>query len=234
MYLYLTTTNNREFTGKSSLTLFCAESSEKKLCWFHELKSVVKVKIAQNNSQVSEGGITVKPSQDSVHELINWNSESVCRFCYLYPVSNCIQMICEFLTAIFSIRWDGKYFNESNFYLKLSSNSRKLSRQKFNNELACVFTAPCASKNADWNQQELTDGGILANRNSANHPYCFLSSQKEVHLLAFLHVICGRTVSKTDYRYKGRGHDRRLGRMGVCCSSYYVHYCRYFSEKITQ
>ena len=31
-------------------------------CW--------EVKIAQNNSQVSEGGITVKPGQDSIHELI--------------------------------------------------------------------------------------------------------------------------------------------------------------------
>ena len=56
----------------------CAESSEKKLGWstiFHELKSVVKAKIAQNNSQVSEGGmtgITVKPGQDSIHELIIW------------------------------------------------------------------------------------------------------------------------------------------------------------------
>ena len=29
-YLYLTATNNQEFTGKSSLTSFCAESSEKK------------------------------------------------------------------------------------------------------------------------------------------------------------------------------------------------------------
>ena len=74
-YLYLTATNNKEFTGKSSLTSFCAESSEKKLGWctiFHELKSVVKAKIAQNNSQVSEGGITVKPGQDSIHELIIW------------------------------------------------------------------------------------------------------------------------------------------------------------------
>ena len=57
------------------MTSFCAESSEKKLGWstiFHELKSVVKAKIAQNNSQVSEGGITVKPGQDSIHELIIW------------------------------------------------------------------------------------------------------------------------------------------------------------------
>ena len=71
-YLYLTATN-KEFTGKSSLTSFCAESSEKKLGWstiFHELKSVVKAKIAKNDSQVSEGGINVKPGQDSNHELI--------------------------------------------------------------------------------------------------------------------------------------------------------------------
>ena len=64
----LTATNNKEFTGKSSLTSFCAESRQKKLglsTIFHELKGVVKAKIAQNNLQVSEGGITVKPGQDS-------------------------------------------------------------------------------------------------------------------------------------------------------------------------
>ena len=37
---------------------------------FYELKGVVKAKIAQNNLQVSEGRITVKPGQDSIHELI--------------------------------------------------------------------------------------------------------------------------------------------------------------------
>ena len=61
LYLYLKATNNTKFTGKSSLILFCAESSEKNfLDWctiFHELKSVVKAKIAQNNSQVSEGNL---------------------------------------------------------------------------------------------------------------------------------------------------------------------------------
>ena len=36
----------------------------------YELKGVVKAKIAQNNSQVSEGGITVNQGQDSIHELI--------------------------------------------------------------------------------------------------------------------------------------------------------------------
>ena len=91
------------------------------------------------------------------------------------------------------MRW--KIFQWMKLLFRHSSNSRKLSRQKFHNELACVFTAHDASKNADWNQQQLTDGGILANRNSANHPYCFLSNQKKVQILAFLHVIRQRNVS---------------------------------------
>ena len=87
-------------------------------------------------------------------------------------------------------------FQWMKFLFRHSINSRRLSRQKFHNELACVFTAHLyASKNADWNQQQLTDGGVLANQNSANHPYCFLSNQKKVQILAFLHVICERNVS---------------------------------------
>ena len=63
------------------------------------------------------------------------------------------------------------------------------------------------------------DGGFLAIRNSADHPYCFLSNQKQVQILPFLHVISEKIVScqpghanlpKTDYTDKGRGHDRRL------------------------
>ena len=57
------------------MTSFRAESSEKKLGWctiIHELNSVVKGKIALINYQVSEGAITVKPGQDSIHEFIIW------------------------------------------------------------------------------------------------------------------------------------------------------------------
>ena len=86
------------------------------------------------------------------------------------------------------MRW--KILQWMKFIFRHSSNSRKLSGRKFHNELPCVFTAHYASKNADWNQQQLTDGGILANRNSANHLYCFLFNQKKVQILAFLHVIC--------------------------------------------
>ena len=55
---------------------------------FQELKSVAKAKIAQNNLQVAEGGITAKPGQlDSIH-VDYLKSESVCHFCNLYPESN--------------------------------------------------------------------------------------------------------------------------------------------------
>ena len=83
----ITATNNKEFTGNSSLTSFCAESSEKKLGWstiFHKPESVVKAKIAQNNSQVSEGGITVKPAW--IDYLKN---DPVCRLCNSYLA--CVQ-----------------------------------------------------------------------------------------------------------------------------------------------
>ena len=46
---------------------------KKKLGWsiiFHKLKSALKAKIAQTDSQVSEGETTVKPGRDSIHELI--------------------------------------------------------------------------------------------------------------------------------------------------------------------
>ena len=85
-----------------------------------------------------------------------------------------------------------KIFQWMKFLFRHSSNSKKLSRQKFDNELACLYTQ---AKMQTENQQQLTDGGILANRNSANHPYCFLSNRKKVQLLAFLHVICKRNVS---------------------------------------
>ena len=146
------------------------------------------------------------------------------------------------------MKW--KIFQCLKFLFRHSSNSRKLSRQKFHNELAYLFTAYYGSKNADWNHQQLTDGGILANRNSANHPaeiswrtrvciHCVLrkqkrglkstttngwrrfgqSEQRKSSVLFPIHqLFCIWSVKemyhallpKTDYRDKGRGHDRRL------------------------
>ena len=147
---------------------------------FHELKSVVKAKIAQIHSQVSEGGITVKLGQESIPELIIWkvNQFFASITCSQYQIAFkwSVNFWLQFLVydEMENISLDEISIQT---FLKLA---RKLSRQKFHNELACVFTAHYASKNADWNQQQLTDGGVLANRNSANHPYCFLSNQKKV------------------------------------------------------
>ena len=136
-------------------------------------------------SQVSEGGVTVKPGQDSssIHELIIWKVNS-----FVASVT------CSRYQMVF--KWSVNFLLQFLVYDEMENLSMdEMSRQKFHNELACVFTAYYASKNADWNQQQLTDGVILANRNSANHLHCFLSNQKKVQILAFLHVICERNVS---------------------------------------
>ena len=92
----------------------------KKIGWstvLHELKCAVKAKIAQNNSQLSEGGITVKPGQDSIHELIIWkvNPFVASVTCSRYQIA--FKWSVNFWLQLFSIRWDGKYFNGWNFYL---------------------------------------------------------------------------------------------------------------------
>ena len=125
------------------MTLFCTTKAvEKKLGWstiFHELKGVVKAKIAQTNSQVSEGGITVKPGQDPIHELIilKVNPFVASVTCSRYQIA---------------FKWSANFWqqclvnDEMESISMYSSNSRKLSWQKFHNELACVLTAHYASK----------------------------------------------------------------------------------------
>ena len=96
--------------GKVCWLHFVLKVVKKFLGWYtilHELKGVVKAKIAQNNSQVSDGGITVQ-TRSRFHSRIDYSkSESVCHFCNLYLVTNCIQMIGEFLMASFkhTMRW---------------------------------------------------------------------------------------------------------------------------------
>ena len=58
-------------------------------------------------------------------------------------------MIGEVLTATVSVYDEMVIFQWMKLLFRHSSNSRKLSGQKFHNELACVFTAYYASKNAD-------------------------------------------------------------------------------------
>ena len=68
---------------------------------FHELKSVVKTKIAQSNfAGFLRRNYSQTRSRFQFHSWIDYlKREPVCRFCNLLPVSNCIQMIGEVLTA---------------------------------------------------------------------------------------------------------------------------------------
>ena len=50
-YLYLTATNNEEFTGKSSLTSFCAESSENKIGLKHHISRTKKCRGSEDRSE---------------------------------------------------------------------------------------------------------------------------------------------------------------------------------------
>ena len=81
------------------------------------MKSVVKAKIAQNDPQVSEGGI--KTGQDSNHKLIIWkvNLFVTSVTCSRYQIA--FKWSVNFWLQLLSIRWDGKYFNGWNFYLDI-------------------------------------------------------------------------------------------------------------------
>ena len=108
------------------------------------------MKIAQNISQVSEGGITVKPGQESIHELIIWkvNPFDASVTCSRYQLA--FKWSVNFWLQLFSIQRDGKYFNGWNFYLDILQ--RKLSQQKFHNELVCVLIhcSLCKQTNGWW------------------------------------------------------------------------------------
>ena len=155
----------------------------------------MKAKIPRNNSQVSEGGITVKPGKDSTHEFIIWkvNPFVPSVTCTWYQIA--FQGSVNFWLQLFSIQWDENYFSGWNCYLQHSSNLRKLSWLKFHNELMCLFTTPCPSENADWNQQQLMDGCILTSRNRANYPYCFLIQSETSPDFGFLACDLWRIVS---------------------------------------
>ena len=81
--------------------------------------SITEAKIAQNDSQVSEGGINVKPGQDSSHELIIWkvNPFVTCLTCSRYQIA--FKWSVNFWLQLLSIWWDGKYFNGWNVYLDI-------------------------------------------------------------------------------------------------------------------
>ena len=102
----------------------------------------------------------------------------------------------NFWLQLFRIRWDGKYFSGWNFYQEILQIQENWAGRNFIANLHVYSLFITQAKNTVWNQQQLTDGGILANRKSGSNPYCFLSNQRKVQILASLHEICERIVSQ--------------------------------------
>ena len=156
----------------------------------------MKAKIAQNNSQVSVGGITVKLGQDFIHEWIIWKVNPIvayvtcsrCQIVFKWSVNFWLQVL---------VYDEWKIFQWMKFLFGLFSNSRKLSRQKFHNELACVFSAhlhkqECRLKSTTTNRWRHF-GQLDQRKSSVLFPIQWF--RKKVQILAFLHVICKRNVS---------------------------------------
>ena len=103
-------------------------------------------------------------------------------------------------------------------WFRHSSNSRELSWQKFHNELAYVFTAHDARKNADWNQQQLTaeqrKSQIVRIDSYQVIGSCSYPIRKKSRFWLFcmwsVRGLYHALLPKIDYRDKWRGHDRRL------------------------
>ena len=109
------------------------------------------------------------------------------------------------------MRW--KIFQWMKFLFRHSSNSRKLSQQKFHDELACVFTAHFARKNTHWNQQQLTAAFWPIGTVQIIHIVAYPIRKKSRFWLFCMWSVKGlyhTLLLKTDHKDKGRGHDCRL------------------------
>ena len=124
-------------------------------------------------------------------------------------------MIGEFLTAIFSIRWDGKYFNGWNFYLNIFSNwQENWAGRNFitNSRVYSLLITQAKMQTEIKNNQRMEafwpigPAQIISivsypiRKKSRFWHFCMWSVKEMYHAL----------LPNTDYRDKGRGHDRRL------------------------
>ena len=180
----------------------------------NKLKSVVEAKNAQNNSEISEGGITVKPGQDSIHELIigkvNPFVSSVT--CSRY------QIVLKWLV---NFDWNFLVYNEmENISMDEIFSWTFLKFKKTESaEVSwwtrmCIHCSLCKQK---YTLKSTTTNGwrhfwpigtaqiiyIVSypiRKKSRFWPFCMWSVKGLYHAL----------LLKTDYTDKGRGHDRRL------------------------
>ena len=125
----------------------------------------MKAKIAQNNSQVSEGRIAVKPGQDSIHELIIWKVS-------LFVASvTCSRYLIAF-------KWLVNF--QMKFLLRHSSNSRKLYgvplRTKLSNRTHTMkFNIKTSNRiNIHWNYKYIYRTAFI--QFEITHTYIYMKS----------------------------------------------------------
>ena len=170
----------------------------------------MKAKIAQNNSQVCEGGITVKPGQDSIHELIIWkiNPFVASVTCSRYQIA--FKWSVNFWLQLLSIRWDGKYFSGWNFCLDLLQIQENWASRNFITNLR-VYSIHCSIIRKLKCRLKSTTNGWWHFGQSEQRKSSLLSpiqSEKSPDSGFFACDMLNR--QKTDNRDKGRGHDCRL------------------------
>ena len=126
-YLYLTATNNKEFTGNSSLTSFCAKSREEKNKAEAPYFTNQKVSWKRRSLRIISRFLKEElPSNQ--HELIIWkmNLFVTSVTCSRYEIA--FKWSVNFWLQLLSIRWNGKYFNGWNFYLEILQIQRKFKK----------------------------------------------------------------------------------------------------------
>ena len=119
------------------------------------------------------------------------------------------------------MRW--KIFQWMKFLFRHSSNSRKLSRQKFHNELAYVFTAALRKKKCRL-KSTTTNGWRHFGQSKRRKSFVLFPIQSEKSPDSGFFT-CDPTnkciMPSSRERHKGligRGHDLRLLRAGLCSS----------------
>ena len=140
-------------------------------------------------------GITVKPGQDSIHELIIWkvNPFVASVTCSQYQIA--FKWSVNFWLQLFSIRWDGKYFNGWNFYLGILQIQENWAGRNFitNSRVYSLLITQAKMQTEINNNLRMAvfwPIGTAQIIRIVSYPI-----RRKVQILAFWHVICERNVS---------------------------------------
>ena len=126
-----------------------------------------------------------------IHKLIIWKVNPFVPSVTCTQCQTAFKWTANFWLQLFSIRWDGKYFNGWNFYLDiLQIQENWAGRNLITNSLVYIHKQKCRLKSTTTNgwrhfgQSEQCKSSVL-----------FPIQSEIVQILAFLHVNCERIVS---------------------------------------